>query len=624
MKAALLLMLIVCFLLSGCITNIPDVMQPVATQQTTEPSVPETQPSLYIPGSSVEQQTEGAVRAYSLDENCSGIVFKGKQLLLFLSDGYGPTLATQLDLNNERIEKTVELSGNVSFESIQISAGKLAYYSTLENAVIVLDDSFRESFRVSMPEDMDGIPLIRENMTEAYYSVGTDIRAMNLDTGISRLLRQRDCRKLSVDAILFQGTVLQCSVTEENGESCTEFISTDTGETLGSDDNLLMLHAWQSNYLLQRTEGAIREVVFGTVDDTPQCLLPESTDELRGVLPFNHAIAVFRPDGGGIGLRLYDLVSGKKVSETQIESISDITYIAADPEGEYLWFVSKDSRGNDTLYRWEFSVSEVAEETVYTAQRYTASSPDTAGLAQCRAYADTLESQYGITIQIENDTILSKDYAYIYEYHVQAVTLGLEALEKALSAFPEGFFTTLGQLSASGKIHVSLVRSMTGRTNAVPTDAVGFQYWLDGTPNIVLSIGDRTEQAFYNAVSLVLDTHVLNESLAYDDWEQWNPEGFSYDENYTDFAVRKDRTWLEGENRAFVDAFSMTFPREDRAKILEYAMQEGNQEVFQSETMQRKLYQICKGIRDAFGWEKDERTFHWEQYLNESLAYTKE
>ena len=67
----------------------------------------------------------------------------------------------------------------------------------------------------------------------------------------------------------------------------------------------------------------------------------------------------------------------------------------------------------------------------------------------------------------------------------------------------------------------------------------------------------------------------------------------------------------------------MSFPKEDRARILEYAMTEGNEHYFQSKTMQSKLRQLCIGIREGFGLKKSPDTFLWEQYLQESLAYTK-
>ena len=265
MKATLVLMLVLCLLLPGCAADVPEATETSTSEATTVPPVPETQPSLYDPKAPVEQQTAGAVRAYPLDENCSGIAFMGKQLLLFFNDGFGPTLLSRLDGDNERVEQTVELSGSVPFGNVQVTDKKCAYYSTLENCVIVLDDSLRESFRVSLPEGMVGAPVIREDMTEAYYCTGTEIRAVNLETGLSRLLRQRDCLQLSVDAVLFQDTVLQCTVTEADGLSYTEFFSADTGESLGSDADLLMMDSWASDYLLLRTEGAIQECVFVTV-----------------------------------------------------------------------------------------------------------------------------------------------------------------------------------------------------------------------------------------------------------------------------------------------------------------------------------------------------------------------
>ena len=69
--------------------------------------------------------------------------------------------------------------------------------------------------------------------------------------------------------------------------------------------------------------------------------------------------------------------------------------------------------------------------------------------------------------------------------------------------------------------------------------------------------------------------------------------------------------------------YSMSFPKEDRARIMEFAMTEGNAACFQSKTMQAKLKLLCQGIREAFGLRKSPETFLWEQYLNESLAYTK-
>ena len=59
----------------------------------------------------------------------------------------------------------------------------------------------------------------------------------------------------------------------------------------------------------------------------------------------------------------------------------------------------------------------------------------------------------------------------------------------------------------------------------------------------------------------------------------------------------------------------MTFPHEDRCRIFVTAMAEGNAEVFESETMQKKLQRVCDGIREAWDLEKTTEVFLWEQYL---------
>ena len=64
----------------------------------------------------------------------------------------------------------------------------------------------------------------------------------------------------------------------------------------------------------------------------------------------------------------------------------------------------------------------------------------------------------------------------------------------------------------------------------------------------------------------------------------------------------------------------MSFPKEDRARIFEYALLPGNREVFTPERMQSKLLAVCTGIREAYGLKNDSRIFPWEQYLKNPLA----
>ena len=83
---------------------------------------------------------------------------------------------------------------------------------------------------------------------------------------------------------------------------------------------------------------------------------------------------------------------------------------------------------------------------------------------------------------------------------------------------------------------------------------------------------------------------------------------------------RDGSLWLEGENRAFIDTYSMSYPKEDRARIMEYASMEGNDHYFESPMMQRKLEVLCRGIREAFGLEGLQSPLPWERYLTRPMA----
>jgi hypothetical protein len=151
----------------------------------------------------------------------------------------------------------------------------------------------------------------------------------------------------------------------------------------------------------------------------------------------------------------------------------------------------------------------------------------------------------------------------------------------------------------------------------------GITFWDGHYPYIALAAGTDTERALYHELCHLIDTIVLNESSAYDTWNQLNPTGFEYDYDYQANQNRNSTAFLLDSSRYFVDMYSMSFPKEDRARIMECAMTPGNEKLFQTEAMQRKLSTLCLGIRKAFHLTGSPDIFLWEQYLHTPLA-TKE
>ena len=132
---------------------------------------------------------------------------------------------------------------------------------------------------------------------------------------------------------------------------------------------------------------------------------------------------------------------------------------------------------------------------------------------------------------------------------------------------------------------------------------------------IELVLDENLERNFYHGMYHFLETRILSNSSALYEWNTLNPKDFAYDNNYITNQERTDISYIEGEQRYFIDVFSMSYAKEDRARIFEYACMPGNEEVFKSPTLQEKLRRIRDGICTAYGLKAGEAASLWEQYL---------
>ena len=188
-----------------------------------------------------------------------------------------------------------------------------------------------------------------------------------------------------------------------------------------------------------------------------------------------------------------------------------------------------------------------------------------------------------------------------------------------MKQFPDGFFAQLAESAEEGKVHICLVKDIVGSEQGDTLDhAGGVQFWDGAEAYIALVMGESLEQRFYHELSHVMDARILSHSVLYDDWEELNPEGFTYSYRYEEPETADDLYFHE--EKVFVDTYSMTFPKEDRARIMEYAMLDGQQELFDSEYLQRKLQRMCQAIREAFGLTDSSEPLVWEQYLKTPLT----
>lgn len=608
-----LIVLLALLVLTGC------SQQPESTTADTTPPPTEPPVVLYRQNSILEQTTGGAVRCYSLGtDGCLGVQPFGQNILTVSLGANGSSELMVISADSGTVLATASLEG-IQADSVLAGQDRVACYSVAENCVTVLDAQLKITDRIYLSKGIVGDVLVDPGVTTVYYCTENQIRATDMATDTPRLLHQHDGTQL-LDSVILNGQVLVCRVTDSEGDYY-EFIDTQTGQTLGKDEELLAISAWEDRYFLRRLDHGIEENIFSTGTDPLQQLNLDGSN-LYPVPAVNGVVSVSDPEAG-LQLRYFDLQTGLLRSSATLQGLHSVYSICALPQSGTVWFVYEDADlCEDILCQWDTALLETDDQTVYTTRRYTAEDPDTEGLAVCGRRAAELREAYGISIVFDASVKPSSDYVLKPEFQVELVNRGLDALQEGLASLPEGFVKELSTIS-DAPLQISLVRSIQDVAGQVPSDGTGLQYWSGGDACIALCVTDTILSDFYHQLFHVLETYLYSESSALDLWENLNPKGFAYDYNYLDHTRHADSKYLEGSERAVIDTYSMTFPREDRARIFEYAMQSGNEELFASDTMQDKLHQLSYCIRQAYGWRKSELVYPWEQYLEESLAYTK-
>lgn len=301
--------------------------------------------------------------------------------------------------------------------------------------------------------------------------------------------------------------------------------------------------------------------------------------------------------GKGV-LQLYDLATGSCLAEVDCPG-SRPSQAASSEDGTILLL---DTEKNQLL-RWNTSESRVPNCVLPVTPLYTPEAPDMDGLRQCRETAREIGKQYGFQFKIWMDAVQAGpwDYQLTPEYLVPVIEEALVTIQNALARFPEGFLKNLS--GDAQEVSICLVRQIQGLTDTPALEtASGLQFWQGENSFLVFCPGPDLERAVYHELCHMIDSRILETTKAYDDWDARNPSGFSYGEDAAD-------------PNAFVDAYAMTSPFEDRARILECAMMEDMDSLFQSPSLQKKLQTICAAIRQAF-WLDDSTPLPWEQYLN--------
>ena len=588
-----LLLLLLPLLLAGCSDN-------TSQNETTVP--PTEPPGIIETGHPLTESTFGAVKVFAPEQAGFHTVLPLGENRLLAGDGI--LVLTE----GPKLQPVVTLE--IDYDKIYPMPNGIALWQDADRTLLFLNDKLRKISSLHLPETVEGVPQLTADGKLLYHSAGNRIEAMALDTGICHPVFEVGSRQVSLDDLLGDGTLLRCTVTDGEKKE-TLILSADNGEVLASGEDYQTLTTAGGGFFLRMTDAPVIRLVFGTTDGQKGILMNEAVNGTLMPLPEQNKIAILENDA----ITLYDLVSGRKAAVVRLPGVMEIWGLRMEADGT-VWFFC-DAAGKERLCAWNTANSAVEEETVYTAPYFTRQEPDVEGLAAMTDTLKELGDRYGVTFLIGEEVLgaMPQDHTYLPEHLVPVYEKYLQTLEMVLSRFPEGFFTKAME-PRKGTLKICLVRQVNGVAEAGTLDqSQGIQFW-DGEDGVVaVCLNDGLEQSLYHMLMHVMESRIFAKVLTLDKWHTLNPQGFLYDNDYLSNLHRQDTQYLEGEGRYFIDMFSMSFAREDRARIFEYASMPGNEAFFETPAMQKKLSTLCEAIRKAFGLTKYQGELIWEQYL---------
>lgn len=470
---------------------------------------------------------------------------------------------------------------------------------------------------------------VNQSVTAACCLTAEGVRMVELETG-----RARTVLDGAADLSLYAQTdstvtVRYIDLTDAGRRERWAAIELETGavETLDIDDSLSGMACadgmWVGELLSEGDTyllGAQQELCrFRLDEDYPMLTL--TGDPTRLIL------RTTRTDGTQ-SLTAYD-AEGKFLSSCTVSGGSLMLKQAWLDGGQGCFLIAIGDDGCDRLYYWDVTAETQGEDLEllpYGARELT-------GTVLPEEYyrrAQELSRQYGVSIRIgELCPIECGDKLMEQECDAQRVKLGLDVLERALAAYPEGFFRGL-RYGSMRTIEIDLAGEISNREPIAGYQPTAFVRQEDGVICVVLNInvGEQAlEQNFYHETSHVIDkamAHIAlyREGTLYSE-EGWlalnppefaalNPEEGGY---YGSYAMMPMEYYQEAFTSCFISDYGKSFATEDRATVFETAMI-GQDRVFQaSETLYAKLDYYCRCIRDCFATEDWPEQTQWEKAL---------
>lgn len=602
----LVIMLLLSLMLTGC-------------GQQNEPSAPVTQPeetapteqtqSFYRPDTPAEQGTAGAVRAFDMGQAVTGIAPFGEKLLVCAGDR---TLLL-LDGTTLEIQKQRDLEGDFGWNTAGFLTGesRIGYFDTSDNSYVILNGELVTESATQLPRELGSNPIISADFQTIYYTVGAEIRGMDLSTGITRLLRQEGAGSILLEGLAFDNDVLRYVRTDADGREQTRFISTKDGSVYFTATYHDLMPHWGNWYAaapqLRHPFGAFQRIITGKRDGTIHMLQPRQPWD-RVISPGESYVITQNLGNVGLSLTVYDLETGVPKAEVTLPQQMEV-FSGGCIQGDMIWLWQD---GQTEFYRWDTTKTPPQDTTSILREFASVTDDPETALEEVNLQAEELGKRYGVDIIFgENGSRTpGLDYSTVPDYRPEMYEAALGLLEEAMDQLPNDFLEQVGMRGKKGKqgtLQIRLVDDYDPVVGALP--GTGSCEFVDGGVVLHVSMSPELKEVFYRQLGEAMITRITTMGDGLKKWSDLNPQGFAYGKNTDEHSPYL----AEGEND-FTDVTAMESLRADQAQVFLYAMLPEKKSRLASDTMQEKLRLLCEQIRGIYQLS-DAENLPWEQHL---------
>lgn len=506
---------------------------------------------------------------------------------------------------------------SLTFATVQVLDEHIAINDLGDAKCYLLDSKLELLNTYDLPGGMFCLDKKGEKAYQFTYDQG--IKVIDLDTG-------------KFDVLLENGAnVYLC---EASGNEAT-FVYTDRDTLFRSsgvlDLNSGEIHAVESPYAFNELE-ASGSIWLGDVEGvTPFYVLSDGTEQGIFYGDISATVGVNNASGHmlicntiGVGdhfLLVYDnqgnLLSSCDVNGLSLYEMMDFAWF--EEYNGYVFSLSDEANQAHLMF-WELAGEIVEDDLGLEDVMESVKAPvGTAVRQELFDRADALSEKYGVEILIADqcDTVFT-DHSADLLLEEADIEQALDTVDYVLGRYPEGFFEQLKH-NAYKEIEIQLVGILEkdyseGDITYVSGGFVNYSYMgkllmaLDARPmNLDDEINPILEGTMYHEFSHIIDKRLEYDSIYREDasysengWLNLNPDGFEYNDSYYGTLDPQYADY-------FVDHYACTNSTEDRARIMESAMQ-NDVSVFEGkEGLTEKLRYYSEGIRDSFditGWPK--------------------